>query len=178
MSNAFRSIESSDDDGSAESLSKFSTFGMDGAGDNEDQDLGMFILNDQHCSPSDTDAVDIVAVHGLFGHYQNTWKPPNSAEFWLKDFLSKLLAKPSDGQRPIKSRVLSFGYDASLLFKTSNVDVEQAARQLIAKIHSKRPTDALKARPIVFIAHSLGGIVVKQVSCQYLRRVALTITSV
>ena len=63
----------------------------------------------------------------------------------------------------MKIRILSFGYDARTLFTSSNLELDTAAGIPLTEIAAKRQTDAQRMRPIVFMAHSLGGVVVKQV---------------
>lgn len=35
--------------------------------------------------------VDIVAVHGLGGHFEETWTDSDSKQLWLRDFLPSQL---------------------------------------------------------------------------------------
>lgn len=59
-------------------------------------------------------------------------------------------------------RVLLFGYNSNIAFETSILGVREQAENLLNRLKLKR-RDA-PDRPIAFVAHSLGGIVVKQVS--------------
>ncbi|SLM40430.1 hypothetical protein A1O9_11900 [Lasallia pustulata] len=104
-------------------------------------------------SPEDPD-VDIIAVHGLNPtnaefHAEATWTVED--KLWLRDFLPPQL--PS-------ARVLLFGYNANVAFETSIAGVREQAINLLNRIASKR--EEAEEKPIVFVAHSLGGIVVKR----------------
>lgn len=118
----------------------------------------------------------IVAVHGLNGHPLKTWTTHETKRFWLGD--SDLL--PSNIKR---ARILTYGYNASvaaLLGKTSSDRIMQHAQTLIAELVADREVrlgahlldqalilgkleDATQ-RPIIFICHSLGGIIAKRVN--------------
>jgi protein SERAC1 len=114
---------------------------------------GLFILHDQ---PNDrNNAVDIIAVHGLNGHYEKTWQetgPDGPPVNWLRDFL------PS--QIPY-ARIMSYGYNSTILFSKSEADFGTFAEQLLEDVLSRR-TRGME-RPMIFICHSLGGIVFKKV---------------
>jgi hypothetical protein len=118
--------------------------------------LGMFILEDK---PSDASAnVDIVAIHGLNGHYQRTWSAiaSNGSQVnWLRDFLPKQIPN---------ARIMSYGYNSAVQFSKSVAAIETFAKQLLEDLISWRNSVAEQNRPIIFICHSLGGIVFKQVS--------------
>jgi hypothetical protein len=117
--------------------------------------LGMFILEDK---PSDALAnVDIVAIHGLNGHYQRTWSaiaPDGSQVNWLKDFLPKQIPN---------ARIMSYGYNSAVQFSKSVAAIATFAEQLLEDLISWRTSVIEQNRPLIFICHSLGGIVFKHV---------------
>jgi alpha-beta hydrolase superfamily lysophospholipase len=77
---------------------------------------------------------------------------------WLRDFVPQTM--PS-------ARILSFGYDSAYVLSNSVADIDDAARSLIDRLDGERQEDRAKQRPIIFVAHSLGGIVVKRVSASH-----------
>ena len=97
--------------------------------------------------------VDIVAVHGLRGDARKTWTDSKSKKLWLQDFL------PIDIDVP---RVMSFDYNAAAAFGNTTAEILDHARSHLGSLVARRGNEAEAGRPIVFIAHSLGGIVVKQ----------------
>lgn len=104
------------------------------------------------CSDSES---SIVAVHGLnptnkASHAELTWTA--GGKLWLRDFLPKRLPK---------ARVLLFGYNSNVAFETSTAGVLEQAENLLNLLDLHRKAD--ENRPIIFVAHSLGGIVVKRV---------------
>jgi Putative serine esterase (DUF676) len=115
--------------------------------------LGLYVFEDQGSSQSDK--VDIIAVHGLNGHYERTWTASDGLN-WLKDaeFLPKQIPN---------ARIMSFGYNARILSSDTTLGIAGFAGQLLTHIQSLRKSDIEKKRPIIFICHSLGGLVVKKV---------------
>ncbi|KAH0367140.1 hypothetical protein KCU65_g4796, partial [Aureobasidium melanogenum] len=99
--------------------------------------------------------VDIVAVHGLMGHWANTWNAGNSHDdaMFLRDRI------PADLSRiGVRARVFSYGYDSAVVFSKSVATIDQAASVLLERLYGNRKKSEEKARPIIFIAHSLGGL--------------------
>jgi hypothetical protein len=58
---------------------------------------------------------------------------------------------------------MSFGFDSNTAFTKAVTDIEDVADMLLDRLNGERQTPAEKSRPIMFIAHSLGGIIVKRV---------------
>lgn len=112
----------------------------------------------RHSLPNVADHISqllsIVAVHGLEGDWEYTWQAENG-KVWLRDFLPNGL--PS-------ARVMSYGYNSATAFSKAVTDIDDEAAMLLDRLDGERVTPAQKQTPIIFIAHSLGGIVVKNVS--------------
>ncbi|KAK9357218.1 hypothetical protein V1504DRAFT_94113 [Lipomyces starkeyi] len=101
---------------------------------------------------SDT-AVDIVFVHGLLGDREKTWTA-KSPPPWPKTLLPECLPH---------ARIITFGYDARVVAVKETISVNkvrQHAQALMTDIANFRQKDHNR-RPIIFVAHSLGGIVCK-----------------
>jgi hypothetical protein len=77
---------------------------------------------------------------------------------------SKIFSPSQLKSQRLESRVMSYGYSSGGILSKSVSDIDDVARELLTRLHGQRRTTAERARPILFIAHSLGGVVVKQVS--------------
>jgi hypothetical protein len=103
-------------------------------------------------SPEELFPVDIIAVHGIDGDAYNTWTHENGY-FWLRDAVPE--AFPG-------ARVYSYGYPANIFMSLETGGFDDFARGLLLEISLERKSKELQRRPIIFICHSMGGIVVKQ----------------
>ena len=104
--------------------------------------------------PMKADAVDIIAIHGLGGNWETTWTEPKASVNWLKSLLIEDIPH---------ARIMSYSYNSKEYFSKSNADIRDFALDLLVDYKSHRTSAAEKSRPIIFLCHSLGGIVVKQV---------------
>ncbi|SFI56003.1 ABC-three component system protein [Caulobacter sp. UNC279MFTsu5.1] len=94
--------------------------------------------------------VDIIFVHGLTGDLKGTWTHSNG-EFWPSWLAADFPA----------ANVYSAGYDSSVFssfMKGGGASLADRATILLDRLAS-RPS---RGRPILFITHSLGGLIVKQ----------------
>ncbi|KAG8825700.1 hypothetical protein FRC19_010690 [Serendipita sp. 401] len=96
--------------------------------------------------------IDIIAIHGLDGHREQSWTAENE-KLWLKDFL------PNDLPN---ARILSYGYDADTrsFIQTSSKTISHHAEDFVERLSQLRRMHP--RRPIIFLAHSLGGIILKR----------------
>lgn len=107
----------------------------------------------------------ICFVHGLGGHLTKTWSRGDCC--WPKDLLPNTISNDNR----IKIRVLSYGYNAQpvkLSGGSSNGRVQGFARTLMDELGSSRRMLGGKhcSRRIIFVGHSLGGLVIKSTICQ------------
>ncbi|UKZ61131.1 uncharacterized protein TrAtP1_002402 [Trichoderma atroviride] len=106
-------------------------------------------------SDSDNVHVDIIAVTGLAGHAFGSWKSKNLPHMWLRDFLPTV----------INARILTYGYDTKIYGSQSEESILELAKALLESVKTTRRKE-IRNRPIIFIAHSLGGLVVKEALVQ------------
>lgn len=128
---------------------------------------------------------DIFALHGLNGDREETWTyTPEAAHedkakvvgmnksrdklgskkskiemgahrnpLWLRDFLKEDFPN---------SRIYSVGYNSKVAFSFGTGRLDSFARELLVSIQRTRETEDEKQRPILFVCHSMGGLVVKK----------------
>ncbi|RMZ86858.1 hypothetical protein DV736_g5913, partial [Chaetothyriales sp. CBS 134916] len=102
--------------------------------------------------------VDIVLVHGLNGGAYSTWATHKPEMFWPVDLLPRTLEEQ-------RCRVLTYGYDANVTAftdGTSKDKIHNHAEHLVSRLVANRNLKRALERPIIFICHSLGGLVVKR----------------
>jgi hypothetical protein len=79
---------------------------------------------------------------------------------WLRDFLPEDL---KNGASPCLARVMTFGYDVNVYSKAASQRSFTFAEDLLSALYDFRQGPSASRRPIIFIGHSLGGIVIKKV---------------
>ncbi|KAF8242573.1 hypothetical protein K440DRAFT_481581, partial [Wilcoxina mikolae CBS 423.85] len=95
----------------------------------------------------------IVAVTGLAGHAFGSWRSRQTHRMWLKDFLPKDLKN---------IRIMTYGYDSRLAGAKTNSRLIDYRRNFLQQLENAR--SSAENRPIIFVGHSLGGILILQVS--------------
>ncbi|KAK6350003.1 hypothetical protein TWF696_006255 [Orbilia brochopaga] len=115
-------------------------------------------------SPGIDPVVDIILVHGLGGDPFKTWTHSNGKKdtgvLWPRDLLPREIPEV---------RILSYGYDTKVTSwfegATSNM-IHHHSETMVSRLHNfrSRKIDGKNSteRPIIWIGHSLGGILIKR----------------
>ncbi|KAJ5607015.1 hypothetical protein N7537_003634 [Penicillium hordei] len=133
------------------------------AGFSQEIDTGASKSSTASCFPDGTrllhdcsDAiVDICFVHGLTGDRDSTWTADGKSTPWPKTFLPSKLHR---------ARILTYGYDAYITRKvvaSSNRLIDHATNLLNDLVTDRFACNA-SSRPLIFVVHSLGGLVCKK----------------
>jgi hypothetical protein len=100
-------------------------------------------------------AVDICFVHGLTGDRERTWTAEGQSNPWPQVLLPAKLDR---------ARILTYGYDAYIVRKSvaSTNRLIDHATNLLVDLASERDLSNASSRPLILVAHSLGGLVCKR----------------
>ncbi|KAK3339690.1 Alpha/Beta hydrolase protein [Lasiosphaeria hispida] len=100
--------------------------------------------------------IDICFIHGLTGDRETTWTAPGQSVPWPKSLLLP---------RFYYARILTYGYDAYIVRKSapSSNGLNEHATNLLHDLTTNRAHSNMSSRPLIFVAHSLGGLVCKRV---------------
>ncbi|KAL5092097.1 hypothetical protein Trisim1_001988 [Trichoderma cf. simile WF8] len=108
----------------------------------------------------DESLLDIVAVHGLGDHFNRSWTTEAADDqkecMWLKELLPKHIPQ---------ARIMEFTWQPLTTERTgifSSEGLTKTARCLLELILGKRKGDKYHDRPIAFLGHDVGGIIVKK----------------
>lgn len=94
----------------------------------------------------------IVAIHGLSGHPFKTWTDKKD-HLWLRDSLPEHVPR---------CRIMTYGYDSALKWSKSRMTLIDFAEDLLLRLKNSREGPQEQRRPLIFVCHSLGGVVLKQ----------------
>ncbi|TDH71129.1 uncharacterized protein CCR75_001922 [Bremia lactucae] len=115
--------------------------------------------------------VDVVFVHGLRGHPFGTWRTNmNSAVQENNDIWPDVLLAKDLQRNNVSARLITLGYEADMVSWSSpwpSLTLHERARVMLSALHAanigrnpSNPSDP--GRPIIFIAHSMGGLLTKE----------------
>jgi hypothetical protein len=108
------------------------------------------LLKISHCDDSQRVA-DVVFVHGLDGDAKSTWHPNDNPNAFWPEWV---------GEDCPNLGVWSLDYEASALgWKGHAMPLDERATEVLAVFD----TDEIGKRPVVFVVHSLGGLLIKRV---------------
>ncbi|KAF2107778.1 Alpha/Beta hydrolase protein [Lophiotrema nucula] len=96
--------------------------------------------------------VDIIFIHGLGGHRERTWRANGASNPWPQTLLPSKVPN---------ARILTFGYGADVADWVRMVSANSLgnhAMNLLTAIATYREEDKTNNRPIIFVCHSLGGL--------------------
>lgn len=101
-------------------------------------------------------ALDVCFIHGLAGNRDTTWTVPGQLHPWPKTLLPKKLQN---------ARILTYGYDAYVVRRggvTGTSRLIDHALNLLHDLTADRAACNASSRPLILVAHSLGGLVCKE----------------
>ncbi|OBR03258.1 LipA and NB-ARC domain-containing protein [Colletotrichum higginsianum IMI 349063] len=105
------------------------------------------------CHDAEDAVADIVFVHGLTGNRETTWTDKSTGVFWPAHLLKDEVPR---------TRIVTFGYDADVVHfwaAASQNRVRNHAVNLINAISQLRERTDTEDRPVIFVVHSLGGLI-------------------
>lgn len=106
-----------------------------------------------------TAEIDIVFVHGLTGNAYSTWFHQDAGIHWPSALLG---CDIKDAQ------ILSFGYESDIINvwkPASNSRLSNYAEHLVRSLERVRRDSYTENRKIIFVSHSLGGLVTSFLVC-------------
>ncbi|KAI9150643.1 hypothetical protein HJFPF1_10418 [Paramyrothecium foliicola] len=105
-----------------------------------------------------TDLLSCIAISGLSSHPFGSWQPhaPDKSFMWIRDEMPSYLP----GVRNI-----IYGHDSRLVDSASNQTIRDMSREFIDYLRIGN-FNLPSAKPLVFLAHSLGGLILKDAMVQ------------
>ncbi len=105
--------------------------------------------------PCPNAVVDVCFIHGLTGDREKTWTANGNKKSWPELLLPTRLPN---------ARILTWGYDAYLMrvSRASENCLTDHATNLLTDLTNDRSAKQASSRGLIFVAHSLGGLVCKE----------------
>ncbi|GMF55225.1 unnamed protein product [Phytophthora fragariaefolia] len=123
--------------------------------------------NDESATP----AVDVVFVHGLRGHPFGTWRTDMSNKLeGNNDIWPDVLLAEDLHRNGVPARLVTLGYEAGMVSWSSpwpSLTLQERARVMLSALYAanigrdRRHPNA-PARPVIFVTHSMGGLLTKK----------------
>ncbi|KAK0666749.1 putative WD40 domain-containing protein [Cercophora samala] len=133
--------------------SRRTTFFRDKSPTPEDP-LGLILIHGSGSSEA-----DIIFVHGLGGSSRKTWSWNRDPNYFWPSWIHH-----EEGLSQF--RIFSFGYNANFREPDTPLSIMDFSKSLLVRMraygHGALESDAIGLKPIVFVAHSMGGLVVKK----------------
>lgn len=107
--------------------------------------------------PELTVTASIIVVCGLGGHPIGSFRNKNDFNIWIRDTLPYHLTAEHTN-RPM-ARLMTYGYESHVADSRDSQhlgDLASAFREALSLLRG--------GKPLIFVAHSLGGLLVKQVT--------------
>jgi hypothetical protein len=104
------------------------------------------------CDPEDA-KVDIVAIAGFGRHALGSFCSADGTTVWLRDFA------PQDIPQ---ARFVTYGYEPAFDENEDDQGIHDLARTLLDKLIIFRQRTHTQRRPLIFVCHSLGGVILKE----------------
>lgn len=104
--------------------------------------------------------LSVVALSGLGGHAFGSFKERDGTHMWLRDSLPYDITL-EDAGRPM-ARVITYGYESAVARSKNMQNLEDLATSFHSSLLALASVPTV--RPIILVAHSLGGLIVKQAS--------------
>ena len=79
----------------------------------------------------------IVAVHGLGGHAMTTWTHDSTGKLWLRNFFPHTIPN---------ARIMTFGYDSSVVSRRSVIGMMENANSLLTQLSLHRDSDEVSIK--------------------------------
>ncbi|KAK0752375.1 hypothetical protein B0T18DRAFT_89581 [Schizothecium vesticola] len=115
---------------------------------------GLYLVHPQDTERERQCTCDIFVVHGLRGGATSSWRHPDSGTIWFQHLLPEYIRNQTSAD---SARIWTFGYPAYVTFQAAGV--YELALDLLNRIKGVRK--GYENRKIIWVCHSLGGIVVK-----------------
>ncbi|KAH7009843.1 hypothetical protein EDB80DRAFT_610413 [Ilyonectria destructans] len=121
-------------------------------------DHGFFGITTLYTPPPEDHKVDVIAISGLGGHAFGSFKEKGGDYMWLRDSLPYDLIL-QDTDIPM-TRTMIYGYESKVSQSKNMQNLEDLATAFHTSLLALASNSTM--RPIVFVAHSLGGLIIKQ----------------